>query len=41
MFVFRVYERVSYALVMGSRNQIEAVTSQMEKRPGQFIDPQS
>ncbi len=27
--------------LMGTRNQIEAVTSQMEKRPGQFIDPQS
>jgi hypothetical protein len=25
--------------LLGSRNQMEAVASQMERRPGRFVDP--
>lgn len=32
-------ESIEQQKLIGSKNQIEAVMSQMEKRPGQFIDP--
>ena len=32
-------ESVEQQALIGSKNQIEAVMSQMEKRKGQFVDP--
>ena len=32
-------ESIEQTALIGSRNQIEAVRSQMEKRKGEFVDP--